>query len=386
MSSSILPNMGLIVPGVGTEPGPTWATDLNSDLGILDQHNHAAGQGVQITPSGLNINIDLTMQDNNLIDVNTVNFTPNLSPLPGLAPNLGCIYVAGNELYYNDESGNVVAITKTGSVNAGAGSITGLPSGTASVSYSSGNATYVFQSATNTPANIDVGSVIVRDVSANSNGITISAPPSLAANYSVQLPAALPVSTKILTIDSSGNIGDYYDVDNSTIVVNSGVIEVPPEGIQQINLAFRTTGSTVGAGGVAVSSSTGTYNSTNTGQAPSQTQVTTSLATITTTGRPVMLALQPTSGNNQSYVAKLLGTGGGFGSLYFLIFNGSSTVTLQSVLFGQPVNGSYYYPPSFFWMLDNPRAAGTYTYSFGASVAVDGEVEFVDVQLIAYEI
>src|SRR5271170_5056652 len=139
----ISPNMNLPVPIVDVDPGPDWANNINACMGILDQHSHVAGQGVQITPAGLNINADLSMQDNNLIAVNTVRFQALGASLPGTAPNLGVIYVAGNELYYNDESGNVVAITKTGSVNAGAGSITGLPSGTASASYSSGSETFV---------------------------------------------------------------------------------------------------------------------------------------------------------------------------------------------------------------------------------------------------
>ena len=56
--------MGLIVPGIGTEPSPTWASDLNASLSSIDSHNHSFGQGVQITPDGLNINSNLTFQNN----------------------------------------------------------------------------------------------------------------------------------------------------------------------------------------------------------------------------------------------------------------------------------------------------------------------------------
>lgn len=199
--------MGLIVPGVGTEPGPTWASDLNSDLGILDQHNHAAGQGVQITPAGININSDLSMNGNNLTTIKTVNFSAQGASLPGSAPNLGCIYVAGNELYYNDEAGNVVPITNNGNVNAGAGSITGLPSGTASASYSAGSQTFVWQSATSTPANMDFASATFRNLIASSKGLTVNPPNAMASDYSLTLPPSNATGTTVyLQYDSSNNI------------------------------------------------------------------------------------------------------------------------------------------------------------------------------------
>lgn len=208
MASTISPNMGLVIPGVGTELSPTWASDLNASLGSIDQHNHTFGQGVPIPPAGLDINSDLTMQGNNLTNVNTVRFTSLGSDLPGTAPNLGCLYVAGNELVYNDESGNIVPITKTGSVNAGAGSITGLPFGTASASYVAANQTFVWQSATNTPANLDAASVTLRNLTANSFGLTINPPSSLGADYSLtEPPPNTTGGTVFLTYDASNNMG-----------------------------------------------------------------------------------------------------------------------------------------------------------------------------------
>lgn len=204
--TTISPNMNLIVPVVGQDPGPDWANNLNADLGILDEHNHSPGQGVQINPAGLNINADLPLNGNNLTLVKTVNFVSQLAPLAGAPPNLGAIYVAGNELFYNDEAGNVVPITHNGSVNAGAGSITGLPNGTASVSYSGIAQTYTFQSATNTPANLDGGAITLRPIAISPNGITINAPPSLPASYSLTLPGALPGVTSAVNVDPSGNM------------------------------------------------------------------------------------------------------------------------------------------------------------------------------------
>lgn len=210
-NSTLSPNMGLVVPTVGQDPGPDWATNLNSSLGILDVHDHSSGKGVQITPAGLNINSDLSIHSNNLTAIKTVNFIAQSGSLAGISPNLGCIYVAGKELYYNDEVGNIVPITNNGSVNAGAGSITGLPSGTASASYSSGSQTFIWQSATSTPANMDFGSAIFRNISSGSHGVTVNAPSALGADYSLTWPS-LPAQTNVSTLDASGNMGSVtYD-------------------------------------------------------------------------------------------------------------------------------------------------------------------------------
>lgn len=203
MSTTITPNMGLVVPGVSTEPGPEWAQEINADLGVLDQHNHTPGQGVQITPAGININVDLPFNSNNATLLKTANFINQGSTLTGMAPNLGCVYVAGGELIYNDEAGNVVPITNNGSVNAGAGSITGLPSGTASASYSAG--TFIWQSATNTPATMDMGSVIIRNTTASAHGVTVQPVSALSSNYSLTLPT-VPGATSFVQLDSSGNL------------------------------------------------------------------------------------------------------------------------------------------------------------------------------------
>lgn len=203
-NTTITPNMNLIVPTVGTDPGPDWANNVNADLSIIDSHNHSNTQGVQITPSGLNINADLTMGGNNLTNDRSVRFSPQSAPLSGTA-DLGCIYESGVDLYYNDGAGNQVRITQSGSVTGATGTISGLPSGTASASFS--GTTFTFQSATNTPANMAVGPLIVgRNVSLSPT-ITIAPNSSIVSNYSFTLPAAVPsASNAALLSDTFGNI------------------------------------------------------------------------------------------------------------------------------------------------------------------------------------
>lgn len=235
MASTISPNMGLIVPTVSVEPGPTWASDINASLSILDGHNHAPGSGVQINPAGLDINSDLPFNGNDAISLRSVRFNAQSSPLTGTSPDLGCLYESGVDLYYNDGSGNQVRITSGGSVNAGAGSIGGLPSGTASVTYSGG--TYVFQSATNTSAVIDGGSFILRNNTALSKGLTLSPPNAMAANYTITFPTVPASGISFVTMDSSGNEYTNAQPDGSTIEFSGNLLRVPTGGITSTQLA-----------------------------------------------------------------------------------------------------------------------------------------------------
>jgi len=205
MAITYTPNMNLTLPGVGTEYGPAWATEINGDLSVLDSHNHNPGSGVQITPTGLNINIDLSFAQNNAINLRSSRYVAQSGVLTG-ASDLNCSYSVGSngELYWNDAVGHRVQITNSGNVNAGAGSITGLPSGTASVAFNSVSQTYVFQSATSTAAILDARSIIIRNGTSGSYGITLQAP-TLATNYSITLPS-LPSINSFLTINASGII------------------------------------------------------------------------------------------------------------------------------------------------------------------------------------
>jgi hypothetical protein len=205
------PNMGLRIPVVGQDPGPDWANNINASLTIIDGHNHTPGSGVPIPPAGLNINSDLTFQDNNATNLRSGRFYPQSAPL-SLGTDLGAIYESGVDLWYNDGNGNQIRLTQSGSIVGTAGSITGLPSGTASASYSSG--AFTWQSATNTPATMNVGPLVVGDQVANSNTVTISPNSGIAANYNLSLPAALPGALNYVTLDNIGNLS--YNTAGST--------------------------------------------------------------------------------------------------------------------------------------------------------------------------
>lgn len=206
--------MNLPIPVVGVDLGPDWALNINACFTILDSHDHTSGNGVQITPNGLNINSALTFNSNDAIDFRSVRFTP--TAVAGVT-DIGCLYVDGVDLYYNDENGNIIRITQSGGVAGSPGSISNLVA-PASASYVAGNSTFVWQSAVNTPANMDMASITLRNLTINSKGLTLSPPNAMGSDYSILLPQ-LPVSQSILTIDNAGNIATpgVYPIVGSSI-------------------------------------------------------------------------------------------------------------------------------------------------------------------------
>lgn len=235
----ISPNMNLPVPIVGIDAGPDWANNLNACLNQIDAHNHTSGYGVQIPPGGLNINADLTFQSNNATALRSSRFTAQLVPLStSSSSDIGCVYVSGYDLYYNDIVGNQVRITSGGGVAGSPGSITNLTA-PASATYVSANQTFVWQSNTNVPANLDAASIILRNLTVNSKGLTLAPPSGMAADYSLILPA-LPLTTKILGCDSSGNINANVDADGTTLQFNANTLSVKSAGITTTQIAANT--------------------------------------------------------------------------------------------------------------------------------------------------
>jgi hypothetical protein len=231
--------MSLPIPVVGQDPGPQYAIDLNTCLSLLDAHDHTPGNGTQITPSGLNINSDLTFNSYNATSVRSVRLLANTSPL-AIATDLGCLYRSGVDLYYNDGNGNQVRITQSGGVGGTPGSIANLTS-PASAAYVAANSTFVFQSAANTPANLDGASLLLRNLSANSKSLTLSPPNAMAGNYSITLPA-IPVQTNILAMDTSGNITASINVDNSSIQLSANTISIKAAGVTNAMMAANSVG------------------------------------------------------------------------------------------------------------------------------------------------
>lgn len=201
------PYMSLMLPTVSVTLGPQYATDNNTAFGVIDSHNHTSGQGVQIPSAGININSDLDCNGFNFTELRSTRYDPQGSPI-GDVTDLGCLYVAGVDLYFNDVSGNQIQLTAGGALNAASiGGIGGdYTTSNASVFYTSATQTFSFWQDTNQRAKMDVGPILLRKTTASSAAITLEPDAALASGYTITLPAALPGSTTFLGISNTGAI------------------------------------------------------------------------------------------------------------------------------------------------------------------------------------
>lgn len=364
MATIISPNMSLPIPVVGVEPGPDYATDINNSLSILDAHDHTLGNGVQITPAAININAPLSMNNFTLTGIAALTLTAQVS-----TPSNGSIYESGVDLYYVDGVGNNIRITQSGSVAGSTGTITGLPSGTASAAFAID--TFTFQRATLTAANIDGASFILRNATASSFGLTLAPPNAMAANYTITLPN-LPGSTSAVNMAPTGTLSTIsYDG------IGQGMTSLGANAIA--NTRTRAVSSTVGLGGVAISA-TINQNITST----LFVSVPSSAITITTNGRPVMLQCIPAPGVNATTLFNLA-SAPAFGQLQLQITRDMSTnvVAWTTLLIDSAGIGSF--PPSAVSFVD-AVAAGTYTYTIYATVGSGNSWDIINVSLCAYEL
>lgn len=366
--------MGLTVPGVGTEPGPNYASEINSDLTIVDQHDHSSGKGVQVTPSGLNISTDLTFQNNNAISLRSLRLQSQSSLIPGSSPDLDCLYVTNNDLYYNDGAGNQVRLTQSGGVAGSPGSISGLAA-PASATYVSISASFVWQSDTNIAANLDARSIILRNSSASSKGLTLNPPSGMASDFSITLPT-LPASQSVMTIDNTGAVAAPSVYPLTTTGIAAG-------GVQTTNIANgNVTRPKLVAVGNVTSSVSGTLSTSNT-------IFTQALQTtfFTTTGRPVMIMLVPTTGGAACYIRATATASSNALQITLNRSTGSaSSLLTQHELSCELPSKGINVPPGAVSYLDSP-SAGTYQYRLDfRNSAASQLVTLTNVALIAYEL
>ncbi len=361
-------NMNLALPIVSQTLGPAWATQLNTALTQIDSHNHTSGQGVQVPSAGVNINADLTFAGFNATSLRTTRFADQGGVLTNPA-DVGCLYLASGNLYFNSGAGAAVQITAGSGLAGTPGSIGGLAA-PAAVTYTSVNTTFRFTSNTNTNASIDVGNVLIRQPVANANSVTLQSPASLSANYSITLLTGLPVGQRILTIDNTGAMAAAWNVDNSTIQVSSNLIGVKAGGIGTTQIAAgAVTQATRAALGQQVSGSSSNFGTTS----ATYVDVVNLTVTITTTGRPVMLFLIPDGSASP-----------------MLMNNSSASAAIQiQMLRGATAIGAWQAgnitAPVAIQIVDVP-AAGTYTYKIQALAAAGGTAFLEFVKLAAYEL
>jgi hypothetical protein len=358
--------MFLTEPAIGVSLSPNWAQLLNADMGIIDSHNHTPGSGVQIPPSGLDINANLTFQGNSAINLNYVSFLSAVTVTP---PDLS-IWVNGTDLFYTDSSGNTIQLTKNHQPNTSTGNIQGLPStptGGAGISWINATSTFVFSQDSGAPgANIDIGSLIIRYPgsypSPSGNYIALEAPSTLATGYAITLPAALPASTNLVTLNSSGQLAGVPP-DGSTIAISGGYL----------SLATQTFGQS-STGTAMVTTSTPTF-------------VTGTSATVMCTGtRAVLVTLTGTAG----YFTCV--SSGGVGG-----YNATVAIYKDGTLFSSQLIGNYagadgggsqiVVPSSTLTCVDPNPTAGNHIYNVFISTGTNcGSVTATAVQVTATQL
>jgi hypothetical protein len=220
-------NMKLNLPVPSATPGPTYASEIVTAFESVDEHNHTTDKGVKVPSSGLNVNDDVPCNDHNLTDARTVRFHNQAASL-ALATDLGCLYEAGGDLYWNSGAGDIVRLTSGPALDAASIGAIGGDYGTSSASlfYTTASKTFTFESDTLKPAAIDAGPLTIREIATSAKGITIESPDSLAADYGLTLPAGLPAATKPLTVTAAG------------LILADGVIPTPVAATDAANKAF----------------------------------------------------------------------------------------------------------------------------------------------------
>lgn len=119
MSITVYMNLDLPTPTITLGPG--WAEELNSALELVDAHDHSSGKGVKVKPNGMNINDNLDIQDNQLENVEAVEFSDLDAALTGIS-NANKVHVADGDLYFTNSAGTAVQITDGGSIVSSPGS------------------------------------------------------------------------------------------------------------------------------------------------------------------------------------------------------------------------------------------------------------------------
>ena len=388
MSTVTTPNMNLVLPVPTIEPGPDYATEINSAFDTIDAHTHVSGDGVQIPTAGININADFPMNDYDLTEVRTVRFTSQSASLVESA-DIGCIYNVGGNMYWNNASGTAIQITAGSSLNAASiGGIGGdyISSG-ASMYYTSISATYFLTSTTNTPANLSAATIKIAEATTSPNTISLKSPSSLAASYNVTFPAAVPASNRVVVMSSAGTLSVATGGVATDDIADSAVTTAK---IADLNV---TTGK-IAANAVtrAKLSALGNLSSAGTGAALSVTGTTITTfctRTFTGTGRPIALIFQGDSDAAQNPYVNVYNGSGATAAGYIYFYRDSTILAKYSIgaSAGGSSTGSVTLPSSAFNYVDVGASSTPCTYYIKAAGATASDVVTANYSvLLAYEL
>ena len=268
--------MGMLLPVPTEETGPAYAIELVTAFNIIDIHNHTSGFGIKFTAESLNINADLSFQSFNAELIRASRLSDNTAALSGTDDKCA-LSTVGGDFYYNNLTTNIHFTSGIALNGASVGAISGdYATSTASEYYSSLTKTFYFTQLSNVSANIACGDLFIYN-STFANYVRFIS--SAIALYNLTLPA-IPVSTKMLTVDAYGVLIALYSPDNVTIELDgSNNLRLKDSSIINAKIVAPTSNFAGNASQYSVDTI-----SANTWFTVSAFNV-----TLTTSGRPIML-------------------------------------------------------------------------------------------------
>lgn len=282
--------MNITPPTPEVTQGPEWAQDINTILTTtIAEHNHQSPNGgVALTQDALNITDELSMNGNQLTNVDAI----GLETLNAPASGSNRVYNDSGDLYYKDGNGTSVRITQNGGLAAASfGGISGL-SGTDGTATFAGLSTFVWKKDATAYATMENGPVKLYsgNDAAPTSGIILESPDGLASDTTLILPYQLPADINFMLLSGSGEI-------TASIPVTGGIApfmlqEIPSSKI--LNVSGTVNFDNIGGTGTA--------------------WVDLASQVIEANGKPIAIAIQGTPNAAGSVFPRIAYTGGGGGT------------------------------------------------------------------------
>lgn len=357
-------NMNLTLPTPTITTGPLWANELNSNLSLIDTHDHTTGKGMLVPVAGLDINDDLPL--GGLYGVEQARYL-ELALVSGSIPNASLFRISNGNLYYKNTVGVNVQLTSGASVAVPVSSGWANLSPPAAAIYNGGVFEMWSDESGDESGSVLCGPIATRLSASGSPVLTLTPSASMAVGYTLTWPPSEPASPSVLSMDAAGAVTNVMP-DAATVEISGGVIQVKALGIDTVQLADGSvttikiddgavTQAKLGAPVFAQSSvDSGAYLA-STPTTPATEITGLEIASVTlAANRPVMLGLQASalSPANNAYIR----TQTHHTKLYFLVTEpGGGT----SFVIGQvEIDTGAYFPPSTLTAWFVPSVSGAW--------------------------